>query len=156
MDENRPRHEETDVNVWGVGKFAIVLVLVCIASLALLVGLFHYFMTREGGRLPETAAGLPAGPLPPEPRLQSNPRLDLREMRADEDRVLESYGWVDRQKGVVRIPIERAIDLLAQRGLPSRQQTEPETAAGGVSVPTESGLGEKMLPPGGPLAGEGR
>ena len=60
-------------------------------------------------------------------------------MRAAEDQMLTSYGWVDPQNGVVRIPIDRAIDLLAQRGLARRGQRRSKRAAGDVSVPTESG-----------------
>jgi hypothetical protein len=75
-------------------------------------------------------------------------------MRAAEDKILNGYGWVDREHGVARIPIDRAIDLLAQRGLPARPQNEPQSAASGVTVPTESGLGAKLQQPGGPLAGE--
>jgi hypothetical protein len=41
-------------------------------------------------------------------------------MRQDEDQILGSYGWIDRQKGIVRLPIARAIDLLSQRGLPGK------------------------------------
>ena len=63
-------------------------------------------------------------PLPPPPRLQVSPADDLRAMRQREAEVLESYGWVDRGKGVVRIPIERAMKLIAERGLPASQ---PET-----------------------------
>ena len=39
-----------------------------------------------------------------------------------EERTLYSYGWVDERAGIVRIPIERAMDLLVQRGLPLRSQ----------------------------------
>ena len=60
--------------------------------------------------------------LPPEPRLQTNPREDLAEMRQAEDQVLESYGWVDKDAGVVRIPIDEAMRLTLERGLPSRTQ----------------------------------
>jgi hypothetical protein len=60
--------------------------------------------------------------LPPEPRLQTNPREDLRDLRAKEDAILESYGWVDRNAGVVRIPIDEAMKLTVQRGLPSRRE----------------------------------
>ena len=63
---------------------------------------------------------------------------------------------MDQKTGVVHIPIDRAIDLLAQRGLPSRPQKGSQTAAFDVSVPTESGLGPKMQQVGGPLAGEGK
>ena len=60
--------------------------------------------------------------LPPEPRLQTNPREDLRLLREQEDAILKSYGWVDRPAGVVRIPIEEAMKLTVQRGLPARQE----------------------------------
>lgn len=60
--------------------------------------------------------------LPPEPRLQTNPREDLADLRKAEDQVLESYGWVDKDTGVVRIPIDEAMRLTLERGLPSRAQ----------------------------------
>ncbi len=53
--------------------------------------------------------------IPPEPRLQADPLGDLRALRAEEDALLHGYGWADRQAGTVRIPIERAIELLAER-----------------------------------------
>ena len=84
--------------------------------------LFDYFDRREARQLPAEyplAAGREQ--LPPEPRLQVNPRDDLRELREREDQVLHSYGWVDRNAGVVRIPIEEAMKLTVQRGLPARQ-----------------------------------
>jgi hypothetical protein len=59
---------------------------------------------------------------PPEPRLQKAPVLDLREFRAGEDAVLHTYGWVDPEKGVVRIPVERAMEIVAKEGLPSRKE----------------------------------
>ena len=61
---------------------------------------------------------------PPEPRLQTDPRQDLADMRAKEDEVLGSYGWVDKNAGVVRIPIDAAMKLTLERGLPAR--TEPK------------------------------
>lgn len=57
---------------------------------------------------------------PPEPRLQAHPLRDLVDLRAAENAILETYGWVDRDAGVVRIPIERALELTAQRGLPAK------------------------------------
>lgn len=57
------------------------------------------------------------------PRLQLAPDVDLQAFRAREDAELNSYGWIDRTKGVVRIPIERAMDLVVQRGLPARSET---------------------------------
>ena len=62
----------------------------------------------------------PALRLPPAPRLQANPRLELQEMRAEENAVLQSYGWVDRDQGVARMPIDEAMKIVVQRGLPAR------------------------------------
>jgi hypothetical protein len=58
------------------------------------------------------ASALPEAP--PEPRLQTAPAADLRALRAAEDAELHGYGWVDRQAGVVHIPIERAMELVAR------------------------------------------
>ena len=55
-------------------------------------------------------------PEPPPPRLQSAPAADLAVYRAREQAILESYAWVDRDAGIARIPIARAIELLAERG----------------------------------------
>ena len=54
----------------------------------------------------------------PAPRLQENPLLDLQQLRAHEDSVLSTYGWSDRKAGLVRVPIEQAMSLLLQKGLP--------------------------------------
>src|SRR5262249_43555015 len=54
--------------------------------------------------------------VPPAPRLQTDGEADLRRFRADEDRRLNTYYWVDRQKGAVHVPIEQAMKTLAQTG----------------------------------------
>lgn len=59
------------------------------------------------------------------PQLQIMPAMDLSNFRAREETELNSYGWIDRTAGVVRIPIGRAIDLLLERGLPTRSGTNP-------------------------------
>jgi hypothetical protein len=60
--------------------------------------------------------------MPPEPRLQESPRQDLKAMRAQEDWELNHYFWMDKNKGTVAIPIERAMEILAQRGIPPQKQ----------------------------------
>jgi hypothetical protein len=66
----------------------------------------------------------------PQPQLQQTPILDLRAVRAEEDKILNGYGWVDEPKGVVRIPVAEAIDILVKRGLPARSvpTAAPEVA----------------------------
>jgi hypothetical protein len=122
-DEPAARHEESDVNVRCVLGFAAGLLVTAVVIQFMVWLLFVYFSGREAARVvPEypLAAGEQTR-VPPEPRLQTNPREDLRALRAREDAVLNSYGWVDRTAGVVRIPIDEAIKLTAQRGLPVRQ-----------------------------------
>jgi hypothetical protein len=58
--------------------------------------------------------------LPPEPRLQENPGEDLERLRREESRRLETYGWIDREKKVLRMPVDRAMDLVIRRGVPAR------------------------------------
>lgn len=55
----------------------------------------------------------------PAPHLQYDPPIDLARLREKEQTLLHNYGWVDRQQNVVRIPIERAMQLVAERGLPA-------------------------------------
>jgi hypothetical protein len=86
--------------------------------------------------------GRPISPLAPPreyappPRLQVTPRADLQQLEAKEHVLLHEYGWVDRQNNVVRIPIDRAMDLIAQRGLPA-QKAAPKAPAksGGPNAP---------------------
>jgi len=122
-DEPAARHEESDVNVRGVLAFAAGLLVTAVVIQFMVWSLFVYFSGREAARVvPEypLAAGEQTR-VPPEPRLQTNPREDLRALRAREDAVLNSYGWVDKTAGVVRIPIDEAIKLTVRRGLPVRQ-----------------------------------
>jgi hypothetical protein len=104
-------------------------------SVGLLIGLFRFFQSRE-----DTSAGrIDPVKMFPTPQIESNEPRDLAAYRETEQKMLTGYAWVDPQKGVVRIPIGQAIDLLVKKGLPVRPQ--PVQAAG-VSVPTESGLGQ--------------
>jgi hypothetical protein len=68
----------------------------------------------------------------PGPHLQIVPATDLNDFRANEETELSTYGWIDRTAGVVRIPVTRAMELLLERGLPTRTGTN--TAATGPSA----------------------
>jgi hypothetical protein len=54
--------------------------------------------------------------LPPEPRVQALPKTEMKDFRLDEKQKIENAGWVDRQKGVVRIPIEQAMEMVIEKG----------------------------------------
>src|ERR687888_293879 len=117
------RHEASDVNVAGVLVFGAGLFAVTGIVCVIVWMLFGYFNNREAirGAREYPLAVVQENRLPPEPRLQINPREDLRELRAREDEVLTTYGWVDKNAGVVRIPIEEAMKIVVRKGLPTRQ-----------------------------------
>jgi hypothetical protein len=75
---------------------------------------------------------------PPNPKLQPQPREGLEALRADEQRDLTGYSWINAERRIVRIPVERAMDILAERGLPTRDMGPPAIAP--VSLPTDSSL----------------
>jgi hypothetical protein len=114
-------HETRDVDLTGAYRFLIVMVVFLAIVFA---GIwFTYVKWRSDAAASQTAASPVAARdgdrLPPLPRLQTTPYADLKTFRASEDEVLHGYAWVDRQQGIVRIPIERAIALIAERGLPA-------------------------------------
>lgn len=114
-------HESGDVNVRGIAIFLIGLAVTTGVVLVLMGLLFSYFAAREARRDAAMPVDRPAATqLAPEPLLQTDPRRDLIQLRAEEDSVLSSYAWVDRAGGRVRIPIDRAIEVLAETGLPAR------------------------------------
>ncbi len=116
-----PGYETRDFNLRGIVVFGIVLILVCLVSAAAMLWLFRYLDNRlVQADAAVSPVALPAGQLPPEPRLLTNEPAHLEAYREAQDAAVSSYGWVDRQAGVVRIPIERAKQLILERGLPTR------------------------------------
>ena len=115
-------HELRDVQAAPVALSAFVLAAVCAAVFVAMFVLFTLFAGRESRRTeaPSPLAQTYGMKEPPEPRLQTSPIEDLQALRARDDAALHHYAWVDREAGVVRIPVERAIELLAERGLPAR------------------------------------
>lgn len=114
--------ELADVSIPSLFHQAAYLVVVCVAVWLLMVGFLKFAMNRlESGDAPVSALARPAGQLPPEPRLLTNEPGNLRDFRVTEAQKLEHYGYVDQAAGTVHIPIDRAKDLLIERGLPARR-----------------------------------
>ena len=124
-DNVEVHHEESDVNIRAIFGFGAALLVVAVVVHLVIYVLFGFFDEREGRGAPAEypLAAAQENRVPPEPRLQTTPREDLSELRANEDAILSSYGWVDRNAGVVRIPIDAAMKLTLERGLPARQET---------------------------------
>jgi len=108
-------HERRDASVRGV--LWVAAGLLGLGALIQVVLYFHMeglWRLRQRGLPPPSpvASALPSEP--PSPRLETAPALDLRALRAGEDAQLHGYVWVDRGAGIVHIPIERAMDLVAE------------------------------------------
>jgi|CXWL01.1.fsa_nt_gi hypothetical protein len=124
-------YEHTDADVGAIVRFGVWLAAIAIVTHVALAGAFALAISWSA----ETAAPrypLAAGqqpPQPPAPLLQQYPDREMTAFRAAEAGTLESYGWIDKTTGRVHIPIDEAIRLTLERGLPARAQdgAQPET-----------------------------
>ncbi len=137
-----PGYEVRDVNARGVTILAVALAAVVALAMVLMVVLFDWLAARaaRGQQPPISLAGAPDA-LPPDPRLQADPERDLAAMRSGEQALLDGYAWVDRDAGIVSIPIREAMERVVARGLPVRDAAAPDTespAAGAAAVQEES------------------
>lgn len=138
-------HETHDVNVRAILWFAAGFVIMAVVIHVGLYYLYKGFAARERARAEQPITLVERERrIPPEPRLQPFPEKtpewtgaqqralfktavdDMEELRAREEALLSSYGWADRKQGTVRIPIDRAMDITVQRGLPVRQPMSEE------------------------------
>jgi hypothetical protein len=156
-------YEASDVKVTGIAVFLISLLIFIAVSGVLCYGIgkvINSRMNKEDGpnsKWTKTADVRQLGNLPSSPELQNKigeitqsfptPRLlvddgdqDVADMHAREDLLLDNYTWADQSKGTVRIPIDRAMELIAQRGLPvvpaATTQAPPTQLMIGDSTPT--------------------
>ena len=125
----RGGYESSDANPKGVFLFVVGLAIVGVVIHFVLRWMFAdlqrgaHQADQLAGKLEVVPSVAAYRPYFPSPREQISPQLDLAALRARENAELEGYGWVDKKAGVVRIPIDRAMELLSQRGLPVRAGT---------------------------------
>lgn len=139
------QYEHTDIDTSVGYKFALWLTVAMLISVVIVYGTFWFFE----GRQHSTDALTQRYPLavgrekaPPAPNLQTQPFQDVFMLRKGEAAKLESYGWVDKEGGIVRIPIDRAMELTIQHGLPAR------TGGGnGVNVVTQDSSSGRTIGP---------
>ncbi len=121
-------HEDRDADIRGAVGFAVALTATVIVVLFLMRWMLHALTP------PSTETAAPVSTFSPARSIQSGPRLqvhgpeDLRDLRAREDAILHDYGWIDREKGIVRIPIERAMELLVQKGVSHSKPLSPKSS----------------------------
>lgn len=118
-------HEEFELDTNYIGWFAAGLVVLLIATALVTFGLMGGFRVPPPPSLATPRSDVPDSA--PVPVLQAAPAGDLRAYRQDKAAVLEGYGWVDRPGGIVKIPIERAMQLMTEGGgLPATPPGNPE------------------------------
>lgn len=152
--------ERADVNVFQITGFGIGLVISCIVVVFAMWALFAYLANRENAK----NAPMPVAMsdqrqrVPPEPRLSGvvvdangarsahpvYPRVQLEEMHDDEDAILNTYGWVNPNNGTVRIPIAQAIDMVAQKGLPTKVSPAGSENDGFRMIPSDASSGRTL------------
>lgn len=130
----RIRYEKRDLDTDAVIRAGIILGIVALVATLSMLPLIHHMEARWAKEAPPPPpmAWQGAERRPPAPRLQERPFEDVRELRAEEKEVLTTYGWIDKKQGIVRIPVEKAMQILVERGLPARAAAtkSPEPAGG--------------------------
>jgi hypothetical protein len=139
---NKAEFEQEDLSAKPILTFLLALIVGCVLVALVLRGMYSYLDAYENRREPVQSPLVPSTTADtrvvepgsimkfPEPRLEGTETTQINAFRQNEAQTLHSYGWVDQQAGVVRIPIDRAMELLAQRGLPTRPQA-------GVAPPSD-------------------
>jgi hypothetical protein len=155
MSEEPNKHdgaafEREDLSAKPIFSFLIGLALICVLAYFMLRVMYGLLDAREKTHQPpqnplvavKPEAGKPTTEETrseikndfSEPRLEDDERGQLNNVTTPQDQRLASYGWVDEKAGIVHIPIERAIQLTAQRGLPTRPQNSTGEKAGGKTT----------------------
>ena len=145
---NHGDYEREDFSTATVVGSLIGLVVMCVVSFVIVVAMYKYLEKTQM----EHAAANPMVPMKadtrhmtpvspgadpmdvqevqafPKPRLQRDDVGEMHDQLYDEESRLQSYGWVDQDAGQARIPVSRAMELIAERGLPVRSAATPEAA----------------------------
>ncbi len=123
-------YEKSDADARSLTKFGVGLAVIGAVVLALMFAMLKFLGQQQRASQPAKHPLSEASQMPPEPRLQIAPEIDLEKFRANEDHQMNSYGWVMKDAGVVHIPIDSAMAIVAKRGLPARSNGEEREAMG--------------------------
>jgi hypothetical protein len=144
--------EHQDLKPAGVFYFMLALLVITVLCLLGLRGLYAFLDQRSRAQqppvnplvthVPADTRNVPSGypqSVFPNPKLEEDERGQLNDITLHDERILYSYGWVDEKSGTVRIPIERAMDLIVQRGLPVGPQSGKDESPAAAAPTGEKG-----------------
>jgi hypothetical protein len=141
-------YEHTDAHTWLIAKFMFWLLVTAVLT-HFGLGFMYQMMIeqgerREAGEIRYPLAAREEMRLPPVPRLQQSPANEIFDFRRNEQQLLNSYGWQNREMGTVHIPISEAMRLTVERGLPSRAPDAAQPTATVGMMPADSSSGRTM------------
>ncbi len=125
-DNPEVAHEESDVNTRAILGFGLALAVIALVAQVFLWWL-QGFLTARSNRAQTAIYPMAAGQQdqrPPEPRLQDDPQQELRDLYTRQRSQLTGYSWINKEGGIARIPIEDAMRIVVQRGLPTRERNK--------------------------------
>lgn len=133
-------YERKDIDVRTLAKLGIWLAVVLVVIFFAMKWTFSFYAeTQKLGPPVSPFEGGDLRVLPPAPRLQVAPTSDLRVYCNAEHQALTTYGWADKPTGAVRVPVDRAMQMLLERGLPVRPGSQPPADAERIAQKSQSG-----------------
>jgi len=145
----RNGYEKSDASPRGLLGFVLIMAAILAATSLSLIWLLKHFERAENPGSFVAAPFAATHPLPPPPRIQALPGVDMQSYYQSQQNLLNTYGWVDKQNGIVRLPIDRAMTLLLQRGLPVRTAPNSQnTARARSKTPARRVVSADKLAPG--------
>jgi hypothetical protein len=140
-------HETSDVNVRPLAWLGVGLAVLVVVSIVAMKGVFALLDRQQAqSDVAPPPMMIQRPQQPPEPRLQTTPVPNRKLILEQENRQLTTYGWADPKRGVVRIPVDRAMKVLAERGLPARNESSQPSAVSGQRTGTGAGAGSEAKP----------
>jgi hypothetical protein len=131
-------YEKRDAHPAALLQFGFWMAVVLALTLVAMKWTFDFFSRTEPLGAPASPFAKQENQIPPRPRLQVEPHLELKDYCEAQQQQVDTYGWVDKQSGIVRVPIDRAMDMVLTRGLPARPAMPPQSGvisdSGGPSV----------------------
>jgi hypothetical protein len=123
VNHNSIGHEADNADVRGIGLTGLVLGVGIAIVLFLVYGIFQFLVHHPVVIAPTSPlAETDQQQFPVTPRIEEYPATELKELHSQEDHILSTYGWADKSTGVVRIPLDRAMELQLKRGFPVRKE----------------------------------
>lgn len=126
-EEKQPNgegYETTDAEVRPVLLFLAALGVLIVVAMAVMTGLYSALESHFGRSETVLSPLVDVEQVPEGPKLQADPAAELATVRTWEKEKLNRYEWIDEDTGTFRIPIERAIQIISEAGLPAREESE--------------------------------